>query len=130
MSSYTEVKQDLSTRKARKKAEKQAKQERLAAEWVTDSTDRSSKTQSKAFFLNLLGLVGIGGLHCFYIGRYKLGVAKLLTFNFFFLGTLFDMFHIALDKYRDKNGKLLKIGGQSFGGGWWEEDDDKEVETK
>ena len=47
-----------------------------------------------AFLLWLPGLVGLAGLHRFYVGRYGLGIVWLLTFGLLGFGTLFDLFFL------------------------------------
>lgn len=52
-----------------------------------------------AFILCCFGFVGFGGLHDFYIGNYLMGVVKLLTFNFLFIGTIKDLKGIITGQY-------------------------------
>lgn len=66
------------------------------------------KSKGLAIGLNLLSLCGIGGLHDFYCGKIWLGVIKLLTINFFWIGTLVDTILIACDSYYIKFGTTTK----------------------
>ncbi|HEV3257196.1 MAG TPA: TM2 domain-containing protein [Gemmataceae bacterium] len=52
------------------------------------------KDKTTAHMLNLVALIGIGGIHRFYIGDIPLGVAHLLTCGFCWIGTLIDVFAI------------------------------------
>lgn len=62
------------------------------------------KSKGIAIGLNLLSLCGIGGLHDFYCGKIWLGLIKLFTVNFLWIGTLIDTILIACDCYYCKFG--------------------------
>ena len=57
------------------------------------------RDNSLALLLCLLGFCGIGGLHDFYLGCYWLGIIKLLTCNFFWIGTFIDLILLATNSY-------------------------------
>jgi TM2 domain-containing membrane protein YozV len=52
------------------------------------------KEKSTAHILNLLGFIGLGGLHRFYLGDIGLGIAMLLTVGFCGVGTVVDIINI------------------------------------
>jgi TM2 domain-containing membrane protein YozV len=52
------------------------------------------KSKSTAYALNLFSLIGIGGMHRFYLGDYALGAAHVLTAGFLWIGTIIDLFQI------------------------------------
>lgn len=54
------------------------------------------RSKSTAHLLNLVSLIGIGGLHRFYLGDIGLGVGHLLTCGFCWIGTIIDI--IAINK--------------------------------
>ena len=62
------------------------------------------KSKGVAIGLCCIGICGLGGLHDFYCGKIWLGVIKLLTCNFFLIGTLIDIILIACDCYYCKFG--------------------------
>lgn len=49
------------------------------------------KSKGMAMFLCCFAFIGIGGLHDFYLGRKGMGIAKLLTIDFFWIGLFFDL---------------------------------------
>lgn len=51
------------------------------------------------FILCCGAFLGIGGLHDFYLKRWKWGIIKLLTLDFLWLGAIYDLLMIILNKY-------------------------------
>lgn len=52
------------------------------------------KKATVAFVFWLLGLVGLCGLHRFYVGRYWTGLLWLFTLGLFGIGQIFDLFFL------------------------------------
>lgn len=75
------------------------------ANYTTISSDKSKGT---ALGLCCLGFVCVGGIHDFYLGNYGKGLIKLLTANFFMIGTIFDLIKIASGGYKDNSGQCLR----------------------
>ena len=48
------------------------------------------------------------GIHRFYVGKIGTGLLWLCTGGFFLIGTLVDLFHILLGKFRDNTGVPLR----------------------
>jgi len=71
--------------------------------YVTVTSDKSKK---KA--LKLCAWGGIFGIHDFYLGKYILGIIKLVTLNFFLLGWICDLIRIASGGYKDNAGAYLR----------------------
>ena len=75
------------------------------ANYSTITSDKSKKT---AMWLCLLGFIGIGGIHDFYLGKIGAGIIKLITANWFFIGTIVDLINITSGSYRDNAGAPLR----------------------
>ena len=75
------------------------------ANYVTQTSDKSKKT---AFRRCLWGLIGVGGLHYFYVGRIGAGVVFLCTFGGMWFGTIIDLIRISLGSFRDNVGNPLR----------------------
>lgn len=75
------------------------------ANYVTISSDKSKKT---TMLLCLLGFVGIGGIHDFYLGKIGSGIIKILTANFFIFGTVIDLIKISTGGYLDNVGQPIR----------------------
>lgn len=73
------------------------------ANYVTQTSDKKKWT---AFFLCLFG--GIFGLHLFYVGRYGRGLLYIFTVGLFMLGSIRDLWHILIGKFRDNVGAPLR----------------------
>ena len=72
------------------------------------NTPTSDKSRFTALKLCLLGFLGLGGLHYFYVGRLRRGFVFLLTFGLFCLGTLRDVVDIFFGAFRDNVGMPLR----------------------
>ena len=68
----------------------------------------SPKNKIVALVLCIIGFVGIGGLHRFYVGKLGSGLIYLFTYGLFGIGTLIDLFSIIVGGFRDKYGFNLK----------------------
>lgn len=75
------------------------------ANYTTIASDKSKKT---ALYLCLLGFLGIGGIHDFYLGKIGSGFLKLFTVNWFMFGTVLDLIKISSGGYLDNSGQPLK----------------------
>lgn len=75
------------------------------SEYTTITSDKNKKM---ALGLCSIGIIGIGGIHDFYLGNYGKGIIKLFTANWFFLGTCLDLIKIASGGYRDNAGAPLR----------------------
>ena len=58
----------------------------------------TGKDRTTSIILCLLGLIGFGGLHCFYHGKILKGVLYFFTFGLFGIGTLIDLIRMLADK--------------------------------
>ena len=70
-----------------------------------DHLKRSRKPKATAFLLCLL--FGWLGIHRYYLGRYKSGILYTLTFGFFFIGVLVDLYLIATNEMTDSKGRYV-----------------------
>ena len=75
------------------------------ANYTTITSDKSKKT---AMILCAIGFLGLGGLHDFYLGNFGKGIIKLLTVNWFMIGTIFDLIKISSGGYKDNSGQPLR----------------------
>ena len=57
------------------------------------------KSKELCIVLCCLGFVGLGGLHDFYLNKIGWGIAKLLTCNFLFIGTIYDLLKLTAGQY-------------------------------
>lgn len=71
-------------------------------------TTTSHKSKQTTLILCLLGLVGLGGIHDFYVGKIGLGLVKLFTLNFIVIGTVIDLIKIAGGTYTDGAGVAIR----------------------
>ena len=69
--------------------EKKSKASKPDAESMETSVAKP-KSVVVAYILWALGLIGIGGLHRLYTGRWITGILWLLTFGLFYVGTIID----------------------------------------
>ena len=72
-----------------------------------ENPTKSPKSKTTTMILCCLGFIGIGGIHCFYVGKTGRGLLKLFTANWFGIGTVIDLIIIANGNYKDGVG--LKI---------------------
>ena len=76
------------------------------------------KSSGTAFLLWLTCLVGVCGVHRFYLGRYATGVLWLLTFGLLGIGQLIDLFLIngmvRRDQEADLDARLLQAALQTY----------------
>ena len=71
---------------------------------------KSPKSPGLALLLCFFNLVGLAGLHRFYVGRWITGILYLFTFGFYGLGSLFDIFMIFRGSFCDDDDLPLKWG--------------------
>lgn len=74
------------------------------ANYVTSTSDKSKKVA-----LILCVLLGMMGIHYFYVGRIGKGILYLLTGGLFSVGWLIDIIKIATGGFRDNSGQCLRI---------------------
>lgn len=67
----------------------------------------SAKSKKTATCLALLGLLFIAGLHRIYVGKKISGYIYAFTFGIFFLGTLYDLYSIYSETFKDGEGYPL-----------------------
>lgn len=75
------------------------------ANYTTQTSDKSKKT---AMICCLLGLIGLGGIHYFYVGRIGKGILYFCTGGLFFVGTIVDIIKIASGGFTDNVGAPLR----------------------
>lgn len=77
---------------------------------ISDSVDSENISDKNAFIALLLTLiVPLPGIQSFYAGRWGRGIAQLLTFNFLFIGLIYDLIMICVGKFKDSEGKFMKF---------------------
>ncbi|GEM_PF-3181298 len=69
---------------------------------------RSDKNKRLTIILCCLGFIGAGGMHDFYLGHYARAGVKMLTANWFLIGTIVDLIKICQNKYRDAENKFVR----------------------
>lgn len=74
------------------------------ANYVTSTSDKSKKVA-----LILCVLLGMMGIHYFYVGRIGKGLLYLLTGGLFGIGWLIDIIKIATGGFKDNSGQCLRI---------------------
>lgn len=75
------------------------------ANYVTSTSD---KKRSTARLLCCIGLIGIGGLHYFYVGKYGKGLLYFFTLGMFWFGTVGDLIKISTGSFRENVGAPLR----------------------
>lgn len=75
------------------------------ANYTTITSDKSKQT---AMILCCLGFIAIGGIHDFYLGNIGKGIIKLITCNWFLIGTIVDLIKISTGGYKDNAGAPLR----------------------
>ena len=73
-----------------------------------NNSNISSKNNFVCLILCLIGFLGIGGLHDFYLERIGKGIIKLITVNWFYIGTIIDALSLVSGSYKDKYGYSIK----------------------
>ena len=71
-------------------------------------TVTSHKSKQTTLILCCLGFIGLGGLHDFYVGKIGGGIIKLITINWFLIGTIIDLVKIAGGTYTDGAGVAIR----------------------
>jgi TM2 domain-containing membrane protein YozV len=64
----------------------------------------SSRNKGICLILCLLGFVWLGGMHDFYLGKIGSGIFKVITLNWFYIGTIIDFFSLLSGNYKDSLG--------------------------
>lgn len=75
------------------------------SQYITITSDKKKKT---TLVLCSIGLLGLGGLHDFYLGRIGSGIVKIVTLNWLLVGTIIDLVAIATGTYRDGAGAPIR----------------------
>jgi len=74
----------------------------------TGSVDTSNmSTKSRLVALLFCILLGVFGVHRFYVGKIGTGILMLLTFGGLGIWALIDLILIAVGSFRDKQGKRV-----------------------
>ena len=76
---------------------------------ITNQLILRKKNKKVALFLCALGFLGLGGIHDFYLGNVDEGIEKLMTFNWLFIGTIYDIILIKVDNYKNMSGLRLEL---------------------
>lgn len=74
----------------------------------TNNMGTAYQQKSKITALILCILLGLWGIHRFYVGKAGTGIIWLFTGGFFFVGWIFDIVLILTGSFRDKAGMPLK----------------------
>ncbi|MXZ03186.1 MAG: TM2 domain-containing protein [Chloroflexi bacterium] len=69
--------------------------------------DGWKKNRKAAGILLILGIIGIHGLHRFYVGKNVMGLLMLLTFGGLFIWSLFDLVAVLRGQFTDCYGRQL-----------------------
>ncbi len=67
----------------------------------------SSKNRLLAMVLCIFGFFGVAGVHRMYVGRWKTGILYTLTLGIFFMGTLYDLYELYNESFKDTDGFSL-----------------------
>lgn len=73
-----------------------------------NTREHQRKSKAIAMILCIISLLGIGGLHRFYVGRTASGILHILTFGLLWTGTVKDLKAIISDTFTDSQGNKLK----------------------
>lgn len=73
------------------------------ANYVTQASDKSKKVA-----LILCLLLGVAGLHYFYVGRIGKGILYMCTGGLFCIGWIVDIIAIATGGFKDNSGQYLR----------------------
>lgn len=75
---------------------------------MTDFQNRTMPSgKSRATALILCVLIGIFGVHRFYLGRWATGLLWIFTGGLFGIGTLIDLILIACGSFKDGDGRVV-----------------------
>lgn len=74
---------------------------------VNAAIARSTRNKTTAIILCLVGLLGICGLHRFYVGKIGTGLIWFFTFGLFGIGQIIDFIYILTGEFRDSDGFKL-----------------------
>jgi TM2 domain-containing membrane protein YozV len=74
---------------------------------VASSPDPNSSSKSRLIATILCWIVGIFGVHRFYVGKIGTGVVMLLTIGGFGIWTLIDFITVVTGNFTDADGKKL-----------------------
>ena len=72
------------------------------------STESGNSEKSFVAILLLCALLGVFGVHRFYVGKVGTGIIQLLTFGGLGIWSLVDLIMIATQKFKDSNGLPIK----------------------
>ncbi|OQY41337.1 MAG: hypothetical protein B6227_05300 [Fusobacteriia bacterium 4572_74] len=64
----------------------------------------SDKTRTLSLLLCIVGFLGLGGLHRFYVGKVWTGLLYLITGGLFGIGTIIDLIQISTNNFTDSFG--------------------------
>ena len=67
----------------------------------------SSKSRTLAMVLAAIGFLGISGLHRLYVGKKYTAFLYLVTFGGFFIGTIWDLYQLYDESFKDGDGYPL-----------------------
>lgn len=81
---------------------------RMSSEDVKYITITSDKKKIIAIILCLLGFIGFGGLHRFYVGKIFSGFIYLCTAGILGMGTIIDLIQLLLGQFTDNVGQPLR----------------------
>lgn len=73
--------------------------------YVLNGMIAKEKSTSTAYFCWILSCFFINGIQKFYLGRTMMGLLYILTFGFFYIGTIYDLFTLP-GQVRDYNDAL------------------------
>lgn len=68
----------------------------------------SEKNRTIAIVLACFGFVGLGGLQRIYVGKNKTGAIYLMSLGLFFFGTLYDIYMLYMENFKDADGFPLR----------------------
>lgn len=67
----------------------------------------SAKNRVAALFFCFLGIFGFAGIHRVYVGKYLSGLLYAATCGGFFIGTIWDLYKLLTEKFKDGEGYPL-----------------------
>jgi TM2 domain-containing membrane protein YozV len=72
------------------------------------AVDSSKRRRIVSLLAILPALVGLNGIHRFYLGKTGTGIVMLLTLGGIYVWTIYDFVRAVTGKMKDKEGKLIK----------------------